>query len=154
MTGINVNEWGLGLFWGNGLRHRRLRGVNWEAPETSSWFLSWCYIFGNRFGIPAPAHTTMFNMYYNGIKCMLRDGRAGIPNLSPFLIWRGFFKSNLFVASSVWPTSSWIPSSLLYHHLLVWAQSAHALTWSPQCGRESSCMDWYVRELCMSFSSS
>ena len=27
--------------------------------------------------------TTIFNMYYNGIKCMLRDGCAGIPNLSP-----------------------------------------------------------------------
>ena len=39
--------------------------------------------FRNRFGIP---HTTMFNMYYNGIKHMLRDGRAGIPNLSPIQI--------------------------------------------------------------------
>ena len=26
--------------------------------------------------------TTMFNMYYNGIKRMLRDGCAGFPNLS------------------------------------------------------------------------
>ena len=26
--------------------------------------------------------TTMFNMYYNGIKRMLRDGCTGIPNLS------------------------------------------------------------------------
>ena len=25
----------------------------------------------------------MFNMYHNGIKHMLRDGCAGIPNLSP-----------------------------------------------------------------------
>ena len=28
------------------------------------------------------SHTTMFNMYYNGIKRMLRDGCAGITNLS------------------------------------------------------------------------
>ena len=26
--------------------------------------------------------TTMYNLYYNGIKRMVRDGRAGIPNLS------------------------------------------------------------------------
>ena len=28
------------------------------------------------------SRTTMFNMYYNGIKRMLRDGCTGIPNLS------------------------------------------------------------------------
>ena len=34
-----------------------------------------------RIGSECP-RTTMFNMYYNGMKRMLRDGCAGIPNLS------------------------------------------------------------------------
>ena len=36
-------------------------------------------------GLESP-HTTMFNMYYNGIKRMWRDGCAGIPNLKSLII--------------------------------------------------------------------
>ena len=40
-------------------------------------------------GLESP-RTTMFNMYYNGIKRMLRDGCAGIPNLCRHFILSSF----------------------------------------------------------------
>ena len=58
------------------------------------------YIFG--IGSESP-RTTMFNMYYNGIKRMLRDGRAGIPNLSHIFVFDSiFFGSTHIKHESIW----------------------------------------------------
>ena len=67
-------------------------------PSLSLLFLVYAWILVTNLGpIDSESpHTSMFNMYYNVIKRMLRDGCAGIPNLSPnlFTIQTMFRKEN------------------------------------------------------------
>ena len=43
----------------------------------------------------------MFNMYYNGIKRMLRDGCAGIPNLSQSFHYKSHYFENSFLQEAI-----------------------------------------------------
>ena len=73
-------------------------GDLWHMKVCLLWifhYINWKHvIYCIGIGSESP-RTTMFNTYYNGIKRTLRDGCAGIPNLSHFILFIGLTFSSL-----------------------------------------------------------